>query len=387
MAINGGGEQKSHRDLREWALFCILASFLLGLLVILTFAISTAQPLSVFGVASMIGAASTLVGAFLGFLFGVPRTTQGEPDPADQQAKPAPAEGRDRSSVRPNTNLEQISDWLTKILVGAGLTQIGAICTWVRDLGASLAPGFGGLANAGAFATGSIIYFAFDGFFLAFLWTRLYLGGLMTVADFEALTNRIQEVKEQSELDARALNLVIKQLNPSTGSPPDQTELFDAIKKASGPFKAQIFYQAEEARRNNWEDRDTKPRMERAIPIFRALIACDVDGIYHANHGQLGFALKDQRNPNLDEAIAELTTAIEIRGSARDRGFEFYEFARAFCWILEDQDFKLNQKSATAVRDRIVQDLTTAGRQDYVAAVIRKHEVIAAWLKLNNVAV
>ena len=51
------------------------------------------------------------MGALAGFLFGVPRMGGGE------------AGGRTPQVVS-NTNLEQLSDWLTKILVGVGLVQI-----------------------------------------------------------------------------------------------------------------------------------------------------------------------------------------------------------------------------------------------------------------------
>jgi hypothetical protein len=66
-----------------------------------------------FGTALAIAAASGLVGGLLGFLFGIPRTVQGT--------------GASTSGPQydANTNLEQVSDWLTKILVGVGLVQIG----------------------------------------------------------------------------------------------------------------------------------------------------------------------------------------------------------------------------------------------------------------------
>ncbi len=68
------------------------------------------------GLSLLVGAAGFAVGGFIGFLFGVPRmrTSEGEHDAAKNG----------RSQVISNTNLEQLSDWLTKILVGVGLVQI-----------------------------------------------------------------------------------------------------------------------------------------------------------------------------------------------------------------------------------------------------------------------
>jgi hypothetical protein len=71
-----------------------------------------------FGTLGILSAASLITGGFFGFLFGIPRSL----------STPGP------SFVQPNTNLEQISDWLTKILVGVGLTQIGTIFSFMKDL-------------------------------------------------------------------------------------------------------------------------------------------------------------------------------------------------------------------------------------------------------------
>ena len=80
---------------------------------------------------SLMGGAA-LVGGVVGLLFGIPKSVS---DPAVAPIPPkldtvagdsdAP-DTRARSSYAVNTNLEQISDWLTKIMVGVGLTQVGA---------------------------------------------------------------------------------------------------------------------------------------------------------------------------------------------------------------------------------------------------------------------
>jgi hypothetical protein len=67
---------------------------------------------SVLGVGLMVVAASTLVGAIVGFLFGLSRTVERPGAPAFMTS---------------STNLEQISDWLTKILVALGLVQLGKL--------------------------------------------------------------------------------------------------------------------------------------------------------------------------------------------------------------------------------------------------------------------
>src|SRR4051794_33887578 len=81
-----------------------------------------------FGSAVLFGLAAEACGGLLGLLFGVPRTI----DPEGGERK-----GAARVSYGANTNLEQISDWLTKILVGLGLTQLGPIRAAAGDLFAS----------------------------------------------------------------------------------------------------------------------------------------------------------------------------------------------------------------------------------------------------------
>jgi hypothetical protein len=72
--------------------------------------------LSVASVSLLLAGASTFVGGLLGFLFGIPRTLQQEGANAPVEANAAAASGSAASRIeyRINTNLEQISDWLTK---------------------------------------------------------------------------------------------------------------------------------------------------------------------------------------------------------------------------------------------------------------------------------
>ena len=65
------------------------------------------------------------VGATIGFLFGIPRVLQQDVTPArSSDAGAAPSVTSATYNLRVNTNLEQISDWLTKIFVGLGLVEL-----------------------------------------------------------------------------------------------------------------------------------------------------------------------------------------------------------------------------------------------------------------------
>ena len=116
--------------------------------------------LSVLAVGLAAASAALVAGALLGFLFGLPRTLE---------------RSGSKARLAPNTNLDQISDWLTKILVGLGLVQLGKVTHGVGTIAASLAPGLGDGPGAKAFASALLIYSAGDGFLLGYIWTRVDL--------------------------------------------------------------------------------------------------------------------------------------------------------------------------------------------------------------------
>jgi hypothetical protein len=94
---------------------------------------------SVEGVAivSMAALACYLSGSMVGFIFSIPRSAQA-PAPTPSAGGPSgPNNGLD-DTPRDNTNLEQISDWFVKILIGAGITQLAEIKALLAALSAKL---------------------------------------------------------------------------------------------------------------------------------------------------------------------------------------------------------------------------------------------------------
>jgi tetratricopeptide (TPR) repeat protein len=138
------------------------------------------------GVLSSMAAALTAVapfalGALAGFLFGIPRTLTGDtptPTPAPGGGQDENAAGRKKVKHQVNTNLEQISDWLTKILVGVGLTQLNKIPAEIQSVAEFVAASIGdhgGSDGATAVASAILLYFAVAGFLAGYLVTRLVL--------------------------------------------------------------------------------------------------------------------------------------------------------------------------------------------------------------------
>lgn len=109
--------------------------------------------------------ACLLSGATLGFLFGIPRSLA---VPAGNGQAAAPAGG----GFAHNTNLEQISDWLTKIVVGIGLVEAQSIAAHFQALSLRVAIHWGlgadGAPSAGFVLLASLL-FGFVGFYI---WTR-----------------------------------------------------------------------------------------------------------------------------------------------------------------------------------------------------------------------
>ncbi|MFC9325981.1 hypothetical protein [Kitasatospora sp. NPDC057015] len=149
-----------------------------GLTGLLLFALGRPHPLQALGGGLMVAGAAAVLGGALGFLFGVPRIRAGE-----QPAPVGPA-GPARDSYVPNTNLEQVSDWLTKVLLGVGLTQLGSLGARLHQLGAALAPALGGEPGAAPFAAALVLYFLVLGFLAGWLATRLLLPRALSNADF-----------------------------------------------------------------------------------------------------------------------------------------------------------------------------------------------------------
>jgi hypothetical protein len=73
-----------------------------------------------------------------------------------------------------NTNLEEISDWLTKIIVGVSLVELQKVQTMLQGSAGFIAQSLGGPSQT-SFAYGLMIYFSVSGFLGSYLLTRLYL--------------------------------------------------------------------------------------------------------------------------------------------------------------------------------------------------------------------
>jgi hypothetical protein len=125
-------------------------------------------------VALLVGGAALASGALLGFVFGIPRAV---PETASTQVN-----SQWERLYQVNTNLEQISDWLTKIIVGIGLVELAKIPPKFMKLAEYVANAFTPSIPS-SLAAVAVMYFAISGFLGTYLWTRLLLTLEFTRAD------------------------------------------------------------------------------------------------------------------------------------------------------------------------------------------------------------
>lgn len=151
-------------------------------------------------------AASTLVGSFIGFLFGIPRFDFTSPATAPAAAStPSASAGSTPQTpgrrYRPSTNLDEIADWLTKIIAGLGLTQLDRLGTHLMSLTRSVLSSCQPSCPNEGFVASGIVYGAVSGFLYCYVWTRLYYPKMAARSDKETeQTLRHEEAKAVAEM-------------------------------------------------------------------------------------------------------------------------------------------------------------------------------------------
>jgi hypothetical protein len=142
------------------------------------------------------------VGAITGFLFAIPRVVSDSGTQAATASGPAAtpvvtasliAEVR-RHRLAANTNLEQVSDWLTKIIVGVGLIELNKIPGLIDRLALLMTPSFGDRSNSVSVATSVIVLFSAGGFLIGYVTTRSFLPHILQVAEEHAVDSLLSRI-------------------------------------------------------------------------------------------------------------------------------------------------------------------------------------------------
>lgn len=139
--------------------------------------------------------ASLAAGGTAGFLFGIPKagiplkTDPPAPAPASGSTAQRPASGAAPASTplrsRPNTNLEEVSDWLTKILVGLTLVNFNDLKETVWRISQNAAAAMRPQPTSAdvSIATAIVVGFALIGFLAVYLYMRLFVQNAIVRSD------------------------------------------------------------------------------------------------------------------------------------------------------------------------------------------------------------
>jgi hypothetical protein len=144
-------------------------------------------------------------GCFFGFIFGIPRSLHRPGKPPDSKPEPSNSAPTSADRYASNTNLEEISDWLTKIIVGVGLVELKRIPAALISLAHFFS--FGETGQFGPnLILGIIVFFFVSGFFLAYLMTRLYLIGALARSELDQKERKFKREADSFERAARSLD-------------------------------------------------------------------------------------------------------------------------------------------------------------------------------------
>ena len=113
-----------------------------------------------------------------------------------------------------NSNLVEVSDWLTKIIVGVGLIELKSLPGSARSMAAFIAPSLAtDTATAMAVVGGIMLFFSVHGFLIGYLLTRIYLSIMIKRADSMVKNESVRlesgkeiEVTELSRLQQKSLD-------------------------------------------------------------------------------------------------------------------------------------------------------------------------------------
>ncbi len=161
-------------QLTSWIAILALWVPVLGAIWIMVYAFTTPGSHGTYLAVGMLTAiAATLIGCLIGFLFGIPRVVSS-------------GQARQSSGYVPSSNLSEVSDWLTKLLLGAGLVQLTHLGAPIGSLINHIAAGLhstAAYAEAAKVMAGTIIfgYVAIgllDGYVVTTMWYQRRLARL-----------------------------------------------------------------------------------------------------------------------------------------------------------------------------------------------------------------
>jgi hypothetical protein len=353
-----------------WWLFAVL--LLLAGILSSSLAALTIEPegkkFAAMGLALGTSIASLGIGALFGFLFGIPRSLTGA-----QSETAAATRGSEQTSgsYGGNTNLEQISDWLTKILVGVGLVELGNLAPQIGNLASWLALSMGDGNSPAPFFSQlfgvDMVYFSILGFVWSYLGTRIYLPRAFTEAEdlrekVAALGEKIEDLERQRSADSVAIYEACTRLTGDPKSSP--ADLKTWLRRASVGARYNVLLLGQYERLHAAGPAKVRT-LHSARHIFEALVQTidtgnsrDEREYLHQYFANLAYTYKDDEPAKFDTAVNYLDRAIELRNTLPNVDKEglpdwyWYEIDRAICRVASE----LQRREA--VSDEVARQIT-----------------------------
>lgn len=173
----------------------------------------------------LVASASAAMGAAIGFLFGLPRSEKYRfinKESVDHTSS--------NNSYGDNTNLEEVSDWLTKIIVGLTLIKLNTILGWIDNAAHAIEAAFTSgncneaPLNAYVFGYCTILLYFLASAGLCYLWARTNLSLIFTKSKVA------QAELEKQQLMSQVQTLANPDLDPTKG-------VAQGIKSTSDTFR------------------------------------------------------------------------------------------------------------------------------------------------------
>ena len=138
-----------------------------------------------------------LGGMIVGFLFGIPRQVA-----LSKNKDSKDSTQQDDTYYNDNTNLEDISDWLTKIIVGVSLVEFTRIVRYIDLAAKNLGESFICIESQPAYIMGygTIVFYASCGLVCGYLWTRIKL--VLILADTKEQQKKIKKLAFKNNISA-----------------------------------------------------------------------------------------------------------------------------------------------------------------------------------------
>jgi hypothetical protein len=182
-------EKKTVKEAETSILITLYMGLFLGMVPVIGFPITiTEMGGKILFIGIILGISAFISSYFMGTLFGMPKRNNNK-----------------ESDYSLNNSLVEISDWLTKIIVGLGLVNLKQIPDYLISLGEYVRASSkydGQLLNI--YSIGIVIYFGFLGLYIGYNYMRLVLSNKYKYADdnlirkeLEMAIEKIDEVKEE----------------------------------------------------------------------------------------------------------------------------------------------------------------------------------------------